>query len=48
MEALTSSAGLIQWWTPLETITIREGVDDFLPAATSCGIRSKDNSEVAR
>jgi hypothetical protein len=48
MEALTSSAGLIQWWTPLETMTIREDVDDFLPAATSCGIRSKDSSEVAR
>jgi hypothetical protein len=45
---LTSFASVNRLTFPLETITIREGVEDFLPAATSLGMRSNESNDVAR
>lgn len=47
-EVLTSFAGVNRLMAALETITIREGVEDFLPAATSLGMRSNESNDVAR
>jgi hypothetical protein len=47
-EVMTSFAGVNWLMFPLETITIREGVEDFLPAATSLGMRSNKSNDVAK